>query len=62
MPAPDKPALALEIRTHDLWRAGRAIQAALEYRGKKIAGGGKEWFRTDRNEIVQIFNSIVIAS
>src|SRR5438045_1472302 len=43
---PDKPMLLLEIRTHDCSSLERAIHAILEYRGLKIAGGGKEWFRT----------------
>lgn len=55
---PDKPALLLEIRTHDCSSLERAVHAVLEYRGAKIMGAGKEWFRTSRDEIVAICHSI----
>ncbi len=47
---PDKPVLWLEIRTHDCGSLEKAIHATLEYRGKKISGGGKEWFRTNQTK------------
>lgn len=53
---PDKPALLLEIRTHDCSSLERAVHAVLEYRGAKIMGAGKEWFRTSRDEIVAIYH------
>ena len=52
------PVLLLEIRTHDCSSLERAIHAILEYRGPKIAGGGKEWFRTTRDEVAAIYRSI----
>ena len=55
---PDKPVLLLEIRTHDCSSLERAIHATLEYRGSKITGGGKEWYKTSREEIIAIFESI----
>jgi hypothetical protein len=55
---PDKPILVLEIRTHDCGSLERAIHATLEYRGSKITGGGKEWFKTSREDIVAIYNSV----
>jgi hypothetical protein len=55
---PDKPVLSLEIRTHDCGSLEKAIHATLEYRGKKISGGGKEWFKTTRDEIAAIYHSI----
>lgn len=39
---PDKPALLLEIRTHDCGSLERAIHAVLEHRAVKVAGAGKE--------------------
>jgi hypothetical protein len=54
---PDKPVLVLEIRTHDCGSLERAIHATLEYRGFKITGGGKEWFKTTRDEIVAIYEA-----
>jgi hypothetical protein len=55
---PDKPVLVLEIRTHDCSSLERAIHATLEYRGSKIAGAGKEWFKTTRDELVAIYESV----
>ena len=49
---PDKPALLLEIRTHDCSSVERAIHAILEYRGTKIPGAGQEWFKASREEVV----------
>ncbi len=56
---PDKPALLLEIRTHDCNSLEKAVHAILEYRGVKVLGGGKEWFKTSREEIVAIYRSII---
>lgn len=55
---PDKPVLLLEIRTRDCSSLERAIHAILEYRGLKIAGAGKEWFRASRDEVVAIYGCI----
>jgi len=56
---PDKPILLLEIRTHDCSSLERAVHAVLEYRGAKVVGAGKEWFKTSRDEIVAIYCSII---
>jgi hypothetical protein len=55
---PDRPVLLLEIKTHDYGALERAIHATLEYRGSKIAGAGKEWFKTTREEIIAIYKAI----
>ena len=55
---PDKPYLLLEIKTHNCSSLERAIHATLEYRGRRIQGGGKEWFKANREEIVSIYNSV----
>jgi len=55
---PDKPCLFLEIKTHDCGSLEKAIHATLEYRGLKVPGAGKEWFKTNREEIVSIYQSI----
>jgi T5orf172 domain len=55
---PDKPVLLVEIRTHDCGPLEKAIHATLEYRGKRVCGGGKEWFKTTRDEIVSIYESV----
>ena len=56
---PDRPVLLLEIRTHDCSSLERAIHAILEHRGTKIAGGGNEWFKASRDDVVTIYRSIV---
>jgi hypothetical protein len=55
---PDKPVLFLEIKTHDCGSLEKAIHATLEYRGRKIPGTGKEWFKATRDEVVAIYHSI----
>jgi hypothetical protein len=55
---PDKPVLKLEIRTHDCTSLEKAIHAILKYRGQKIDGGGTEWFKTTREEIVKIYETV----
>jgi hypothetical protein len=54
---PDKPVLLLEIRTHDCSSLERGIHAILEYRGAKIAGAGKEWFKASREDVIAICRS-----
>lgn len=56
---PDKPALLLELKTHDCGSLERAIHATLEYRGCRVQGAGKEWFKTSREELVSIYQSII---
>jgi T5orf172 domain-containing protein len=58
---PDKPVLLLEIKTHDCSSLERAIHATLAYRGRRVHGAGKEWFKASREELVSIYHSIVMA-
>jgi hypothetical protein len=55
---PDKPVLLIEIRTKRCRALERAIQSTLEARGRKIAGGGAEWFKVTREEVVAIHKFI----
>jgi hypothetical protein len=55
---PDKPVLFLEIRTHNSRGLEKAVHAVLEARGKKVAGGGAEWFKTDRDEVLEIYRFV----
>src|SRR5438045_4370058 len=52
---PDKPVLLVEIKTNQCRALERAIQATLETRGRKIAGGGTEWFKATREEVLAIY-------
>jgi hypothetical protein len=58
---PDKPVLFVEIRTNQCRALERAIQATLEARERKITGGGAEWFKTSRDEVVAIYRFITEA-
>jgi hypothetical protein len=56
---PDKPVLAIEIKTNSCRLLERAIQSILETRGQKIVGAGTEWFKTTREEVIEIYNFII---
>ena len=49
---PDQPALVLVLRTPDCRALEMALHGALRLRGRKVAGGGAEWFSTDRDELL----------
>ena len=55
---PDKPVLLIEIRTDAFRAVERALHGILEARGKKINGGGAEWFRTTREEVLAIYRFV----
>lgn len=55
---PDKPTLWLEIKTDKCRSLERAIHATLETRGRKIAGAGLEWFKTSRDEVLEIYHFV----
>jgi hypothetical protein len=55
---PDKPVLLIEIRTDQCRALERAIQATLETRGRKIRGGGAEWFKASADEVLAIYHFI----
>jgi len=55
---PDKPVLLIEIKTNTCRALERAMHAILETRGKKIIGGGKEWFKATPEEVLEIYRFI----
>jgi T5orf172 domain len=55
---PDKPVLLLEIRTPRCRALEKAIHGILETRNKKVFGGGDEWFRTSREEVLEVYKFI----
>ena len=55
---PDKPVLHMEIKTNECRALERAIHATLETRGHKIAGGGAEWFKATRDDVLAIYQFI----
>jgi len=50
--------LHLEIKTNDCRALERAIHAVLELRGRKIKGGGDEWFKVTRDEVLEIYKFV----
>jgi hypothetical protein len=55
---PDKPVLFFEVRTDRSRALERALHAILVYRGKKVTGGGDEWFLTSVDEIERLYDTI----
>ena len=51
---PEKPSLFLTIRTADCRALEKALHGVLTLRHLKITGGGEEWFRTTRDELLEI--------
>lgn len=58
---PDRPVLVLEIRTNHCRSLERAIHV-LEHRGCKVEGAGAEWFKTTREEVIDIYQFIAKTS
>lgn len=56
---PYRPVLLLEIKTNRCRSLEKAIHGVLEARGKKVIGGGAEWFRVTRQEVVDIYRFVV---
>ena len=53
----DKPVLMVEIKTNTCRALERAMHAILDARGKKVLGGGAEWFKTNRDEVLEIYST-----
>jgi T5orf172 domain len=51
---PEKPSLFLIMRTADCRALEKALHGVLTLRHLKITGGGEEWFRTTRDELLEI--------
>jgi hypothetical protein len=51
---PGRPVLLIAIATANSQALERALQGILECRGRNITGGGKEWFRAERDEITSL--------
>jgi T5orf172 domain-containing protein len=55
---PDKPVLLVEISTPNCRALEKAMHGILETRGKKIIGGGDEWFKATREEVLEAYKFI----
>jgi len=56
---PDRPVLHVEIKTDHSYSLERAMHSILIHRGKKIHGGGDEWFKTTAAEIIDIYQFVM---
>jgi hypothetical protein len=56
---PDRPVLHMEIKTDHCRSLERAMHSILEHRGKKIVGGGDEWFKTTAKEVLDIYQFVM---
>jgi T5orf172 domain len=56
---PDRPVLYVEIKADRSSALERAIHSALNLRGKKISGGGDEWFKTTVTEVIDIYEFLM---
>ena len=56
---PDQPVLYLEIKTSLCRALERAIHGILEVCGRKVQGGGDEWFKATPEEIQSIYKFVV---
>lgn len=55
---PDMPVLLIEIKTNVCRALERAMHGILETRGRKVSGGGAEWFKATREEVLEIYRFV----
>lgn len=58
---PDRPKIVLLIRTTRSRALERVLHGVLEMRGRRVIGGGAEWFVTTRDEVVEICSDLDLA-
>jgi hypothetical protein len=56
---PGQPVLLIAIATANSQALERALHGTLECRGRKITGGGKDWFRAHRDEIASLVDFVL---
>jgi hypothetical protein len=59
---PDMPVLFLEMKTNSSSYLEKALHGILSFRGRKVSGGGDEWFVTSTKEIEGIYSYLSNAS
>ncbi len=59
---PDKPSLFLVVRTDNARALEMLLHGTLQLRGRKILGGGDEWYVTSRQELIQIYGTALPSS
>jgi len=48
----------VEIKTDTCRALERAMHGILETRGRKVMGGGDEWFKATRDEVMEIYKFV----
>ncbi len=51
--------ISLIIRSKDCRGLEMAMQGFLRVRGRQVFGGGDEWYLTSRDELIDIYNSVM---
>lgn len=59
---PDKPHLVAIFRTDDAGALERGLHAWFQLRGRRVEGGGKEWFRVSSDELITAYRHLVGSS
>lgn len=55
---PDKPRLLAVFHTDDAGALERGLHAWFQLRGRRLEGGGKEWFRVSADEVVDAYHRL----
>jgi len=55
---PDKPRLVLVLHTDDAGALERGLHAWFQLRGRRLEGGGKEWFRVTKDEVIEAYRRL----
>ena len=55
---PDKPSLFLIFRTQNCRALEMALHGIMQVQGRKVLGGGDEWYQVTRQELLEIYRMI----
>jgi len=55
---PDKPRLVVVLHTDDAGALERGLHAWFQLRGRRLEGGGKEWFRVTKDEVIEAYHRL----
>jgi len=55
---PDKPSLFLIFRTQNCRALEMALHGVMQVQGRKVLGGGDEWYQVTRQELLGIYGMI----
>ena len=55
---PDKPRLVVVLHTDDAGALERGLHAWFQLRGRRLEGGGKEWFQVTKDEVITAYRRL----